>query len=99
MSLFSKKIKKSKTFKKDCDFIVLEGDCYENIKKLPDNSVKLIITSPPYNLNKEYEDKNTLEKYLKEINPVIKEFNRVLRDDGSICWQVGNYVNKSEIFP
>ena len=55
MSLFSKKIKKSKTFNENSDFILLEGDCYENIKKLPDNSIKLIITSPPYNLNKEYE--------------------------------------------
>ena len=55
MSLFSKKVKKSKTFKNDCDFVLLEGDCYDNIKKLPDNSVKLIITYPPYNLNKEYD--------------------------------------------
>jgi len=99
MSLFSKKIKKSKTFKKDSDFILLEGDCYNNIKKLPKNSVKLIITSPPYNLNKEYEDKDTLENYLYKIKPIIKEFKRVLKEDGSICWQVGNYVNKSEIFP
>ena len=99
MSLFSKKIKKSKTFKKDSDFVLLEGDCYNNIKKLPKNSVKLIITSPPYNLNKEYEDKDTLENYLYKIKPIIKEFKRVLKEDGSICWQVGNYVNKSEIFP
>ncbi len=99
MSLFKRKITKSKTFKRNCDFVLLEGDCYNNIKKLPDNSVKLIITSPPYNLDKEYENKNTLENYLNKINPVIKEFNRVLRHDGSICWQVGNYINKSEIFP
>ena len=77
----------------------MEGDCYDNIKKLPDNSVKLIITSPPYNLNKEYEEKNTLEKYLDKIKPVIKEFKRILKDDGSICWQIGNYVDKSEVFP
>ena len=99
MYLFNKKINKSKNFEKNSDFVLLEGDCYESLKKIPDNSVKLIITSPPYNLNKEYENKNTLENYLKEINPVIKEFNRILKDDGSVCWQVGNYVNKSEIFP
>ena len=63
------------------------------------NSVKLIITSPPYNLDKEYEEKSTLDNYLENMKPIIKEFNRVLKDDGSICWQVGNYVDKSEIFP
>ena len=99
MSLFKKKIIKSKTFKKDSDFVLLEGDCLDGIKTLPDNSVKLIITSPPYNLNKEYEEKNTLENYLEKIKPIIKEFDRVLKDDGSICWQVGNYVDKSEVFP
>ena len=99
MSLFKKKINKSKTFKKDSDFVLLEGDCLDGIKTLPDNSVKLIITSPPYNLNKEYEEKNTLENYLEKIKPIIKEFDRVLKDDGSICWQVGNYVDKSEVFP
>ena len=90
MSLFKKKINKSKTFKKDSDFVLLEGDCLDGIKTLPDNSVKLIITSPPYNLNKEYEEKSTLENYLENIKPIIKEFDRVLKDDGSICWQVGN---------
>jgi len=99
MSLFKKKINKSKTFKKDSDFVLLEGDCLDGIKTLPDKSVKLIITSPPYNLNKEYEEKNTLENYLENIKPIIKEFDRVLKDDGSICWQVGNYVDKSEVFP
>ena len=69
------------------------------MKKFNDGSVKLIITSPPYNVGKEYEAKTKIENYLENITPIIKETVRVLSDDGSICWQVGNYVEKGEVFP
>lgn len=67
--------------------------------KLEDSSVKLIITSPPYNIGKEYETKTSIDKYIENMEPMIAEFVRILKDDGSICWQVGNYVYDSEIFP
>ena len=79
--------------------IILHGDCLNIIKTMTDNSVQLIITSPPYNLNKEYEKSSTLEDYLSTFNTLMDEMVRVLDDRGSICWQVGNYVNKGEIFP
>jgi len=99
LSFITKKFKKSSNFNKDSDFIMLEGDTLKNIKKIPTRSIKLLITSPPYNLEKEYEKKETLENYLKKMQPHLKEFKRVLKEDGSLCWQVGNYVNKSEVFP
>ena len=93
------KFKKSNSFKSDSDVMFLLGDCLKNMKKIPDKVVKLIITSPPYNLQKEYEEKKSLEDYLQDIRPALEEFRRVMHPQGSICWQVGNYVDKGEIYP
>ncbi|MCF8308086.1 MAG: site-specific DNA-methyltransferase [Bacteroidales bacterium] len=75
------------------------GDTLKTLKTLPDNKFDLIITSPPYNVGKEYETKTSIEKYLKQQEEVIEELIRVTSNKGSICWQVGNYVNKGEVFP
>ena len=99
LSFLTRKFKKSSNFNKNADFTILEGDIVKTIKEIPSKSVKLIITSPPYNLEKEYETKKSLDDYLEIMSPHLKEFYRVLKDDGSICLQVGNYVNKSEVFP
>lgn len=66
---------------------------------LPDGEMKLIVTSPPYNLGKSYEAKAPLEVYLEEQRQVINECVRLLHPQGSICWQVGNYVQEGEIIP
>jgi DNA modification methylase len=54
---------------------------------------RLIMTSPPYNMDKEYEKTQSLEKYSKEIEEVIAKLSVLLHVKGSICWQVGNYIN------
>ena len=95
----SKQLEIANCFSPSSDVSLLKGDATETLKKIPDNSINLIITSPPYNLNKDYEEREAFSDYLKKINPIIKELDRVLCDNGSICWQVGNYVNKGEIFP
>jgi len=68
-------------------------------QKLPSDSVQLIVTSPPYNIGKAYETRVSIQDYLETQKELIKELIRVLSPRGSICWQVGNYVEKSEIFP
>lgn len=76
--------------------------CENNIRymrKLDDDSMKLIVTSPPYNIGKEYETKRTQEKYIEEQAACIAEAVRVLHPQGSICWQVGNHVDSGEVFP
>ena len=62
-------------------------------KSLPSESVKLIITSPPYNIGKSYETKTSIDEYIKKLEPMLDEFARVLSDDGSLCWQTGNFVD------
>ncbi|MBI5529021.1 MAG: site-specific DNA-methyltransferase [Deltaproteobacteria bacterium] len=79
--------------------VVHQGDCLDFLKTIPDNSVQLIVTSPPYNIGKEYEKKLRLEHYVERQEEVIVESFRVLKDSGSICWQVGNYVDSSSIVP
>ncbi|MDE3067951.1 MAG: site-specific DNA-methyltransferase, partial [Verrucomicrobiota bacterium] len=59
----------------------------------------LIITSPPYNLGKEYETRSSLRSYLAQQEPLIHELKRTLKHTGSLCWEVGNYVEDGEVFP
>jgi len=54
---------------------------------------QLIMTSPPYNMDKEYEKSQSLENYKEEIETVISKLVKLLHKRGSICWQVGNYIN------
>lgn len=75
------------------------GDSLKELKKIEDSKFDLIITSPPYNIGKSYEVKTSIEKYLKSQKEIISELVRVLSDKGSICWQVGNYIEDGEVFP
>ena len=86
-------------FRKNLKAVIYPGDCLSLLKQIPDESMQLIVTSPPYNIGKEYENKLKLETYIKQQTQVIKECVRVLSQTGSICWQVGNYVSNSSIIP
>jgi adenine-specific DNA-methyltransferase len=79
--------------------VVYLGDCMDLLKQIPDGSLQLIVTSPPYNIGKEYERKLKLDLYLEQQAMVIKECVRTLSEQGSICWQVGNYVGNGVIIP
>lgn len=62
------------------------GDCRELLKSVPDNSVRLVVTSPPYNIGKpygKYKDKIALNDWQELINDVTKEITRILTPDGS----------------
>ena len=79
--------------------VVYQGDCLELLKTIPDESLQLVVTSPPYNIGKEYERRLKLESYLEQQEAVIRECVRCLSRHGSICWQVGNYVDDGAIIP
>ena len=79
--------------------VLFPGDTLEYLKSLPSDLVRLVITSPPYNLGKEYETRVGLRSYLDTQRPIVEELCRILADDGSLCWQVGNYVEDGEVFP
>ena len=87
------------TFAADERVVLYTGDCLELLRQIPDESMQLIITSPPYNLGKEYEKRLSLRRYLDQQDAIIGECVRVLAKRGSIAWQVGNYVDKGSVVP
>lgn len=93
------KIIKDTKFNPETNFVLYPGDCLELLSNIPNNFVKLVVTSPPYNLGKAYETKLDMDDYVAQQKEVITECVRILDDKGSICWQVGNYVNNGEIVP
>ena len=69
----------------------------ENMKELPDNSVHLMITSPPYNVGKDYDKNLSLEEYLFMLKKVFGDVKRVLVTGGRVCINVANLGRKPYI--
>lgn len=86
-------------FKSNSRIVIYPGDALEFLRTIPSESIQLIMTSPPYNIGKEYERRNSLDDYLSFHYRLVAEMFRILRKDGSVCWQVGNYIDKGEIRP
>ncbi|WDR02378.1 site-specific DNA-methyltransferase [Devosia algicola] len=77
-------------------------ECEDNLsfmRKLKSGSMNLIVTSPPYNIGKEYEKRTSNDIYIEQQAATIAEAVRLLSPSGSICWQVGNGIDDGEIFP
>ncbi|MCC7191068.1 MAG: site-specific DNA-methyltransferase [Anaerolineales bacterium] len=86
-------------FRGDADIVLFYGEIKDLLSEVPDKTIQLVITSPPYNLGKDYEHRVDIEKYLEQQTEIIAELNRVLKDGGSLCWQVGNFVEDGEVYP
>lgn len=69
----------------------------ENMREIPNNSVHLMITSPPYNVSKEYDEDLSLKEYLQLLKNVFEETYRVLVNGGRACINVANLGRKPYI--
>jgi site-specific DNA-methyltransferase (adenine-specific) len=69
----------------------------ERMEELPDNSIHLMVTSPPYNVGKEYDEDFTLEEYLQFLKRVWREVHRVLVPGGRVCINIANLGRKPYI--
>jgi len=69
----------------------------EHMKEIPDNSLHLMVTSPPYNVSKEYDDDLSLREYLEMVRNVFSETYRVLANGGRACINVANLGRKPYI--
>ncbi|MFT4276360.1 MAG: site-specific DNA-methyltransferase [Rhodopseudomonas sp.] len=81
---------------------LIEGDVLDVLSGLPRSSkYNLILSSPPYNIGKDYErdTRRSLDQYVEWLDQVISALVSRLSPNGSICWQVGNYVKDGESFP
>jgi DNA modification methylase len=73
------------------------GKTSENMEELPDNSVHLMVTSPPYNVGKEYDENMTLKQYREFLKRVWEEVYRVLVPGGRACINIANLGRKPYI--
>lgn len=78
---------------------ILLGSCMLLLGSLPNECVDLVVSSPPYNLGKEYEAKQALEVYLQEQKVVLQECSRILKKTGSLFWQVGAFSDGGMLIP
>lgn len=78
---------------------LLNGDAFKLIRALPDNSIDLIFSSPPYCMGKEYESTRSVRDFSEQHRVLLPELVRVLRPGGSLCWQTGNHVRNGIVTP
>jgi adenine-specific DNA-methyltransferase len=76
------------------------GDASHYLDSLdPSIKFQLVVTSPPYNLGKVYESKQELTTYINWQKEIIEKIIPHISENGSICWQVGNYIENGAIWP
>jgi adenine-specific DNA-methyltransferase len=96
----TKKPRIRRWFNNENDVTMFRGDCLKLLKSIPDETVQLIVTSPPYNIGKPSEGKLDIVEYLTFLRKVIDECVRITKEGGSICWQVGHLmIGKQDILP
>lgn len=95
----SRRLRVRRRFDAANDVTLANGDCMTLLRSMPDECADIIVTSPPYNIGKEYETRLDLRDYIAQQSEVIAECARLLSNRGNICWQVGNYVDKGAIVP
>ena len=64
-------------------------DCIEGMRKLPSNIIDLTVTSPPYNIGKEYEEISHIDDYVKWCEEWIAEIYKLTTEDGAFWLNVG----------
>ena len=80
--------------------VLLLMDAEKLLASLPEEPLfDLVVTSPPYNLGKESEHSVPLEEYIAWQRRIIFKIDRRLKNTGSVCWQIGNYVENGSITP
>lgn len=94
------KRKINKIFKDTNSVTIFNGDCLNLMQKLPDESVDLVVTSPPYCMGKAYENPaDDIETFKNQHLKIFPDLYRILKVGGSICWQVGYHVTDASVLP
>lgn len=99
ITIKEKKILYDKYFRQGYNIVLAYNDVLDFLKDVPKNTATLIVTSPPYNIGKPYEEHMEFKEYLEWQTKVIALCIEILKPKGSICWEVGNYIEHGEVFP
>lgn len=75
------------------------GDWRRLIRDIPNDTVDLVLTSPPYCIGKAYEHKRKPEDFMKEHQEILPEIVRIAKNGSNICWQVGYHVTAGVTVP
>ena len=78
---------------------VFLGDAFEFLRSLKTNSVDLVVSSPPYFMGKEYDSSSNVSDFVSAHGKLRKHLIRILKPNGSICWQVGHHVSNKVVIP
>src|SRR5260370_13512049 len=74
-------------------------DAVALLSNLPESSVDLIVTSPPYFMGKEYDESKSVADFMLEHDRILPLAAKALKDGGSVCWQVGHHVDSGRLVP
>ena len=89
-----------KRFREENQITLYNGDCLHLLKKIPNESVDMVITSPPYCMGKAYEDPHDdIETFKKQHRDIFQDLHRVVKPGGNVCWQVGYHVSNKCVIP
>lgn len=89
-----------KKYRDSNQITLYNGDCIDLLKELPDESVDIIITSPPYCMGKAYENpQDDIETFRNQHDSIFDEIYRVLKPGGNICWQIGYHISENCVVP
>lgn len=81
-------------------FVLWHEDVDQFLRRIPASpTFDLVVTSPPYNLGKDFESKRQIGDYIDWQSAVITKVAKLLKPESSLCWQVGNYVEDGAIIP
>lgn len=89
-----------KKFRMNNQITLYNGDCIKLLKQIPEETIDIIITSPPYCIGKAYENAHDdIETFKNQHEQIFPDLYRILKPGGSICWQIGYHVNNSSVYP
>ena len=89
-----------KSFRSGNRITLFNGDCIDLLKSMPDESVDLVVTSPPYCIGKAYEDPHDDIETFKTLHTnIFNDMYRVLKVGGSVCWQIGYHISDKCVIP
>jgi adenine-specific DNA-methyltransferase len=99
VKVFKSSVEALRSFNQGLPAVMFIGDSVEMTRRIPDGSVDLTITSPPYCMGKAYEKSRSVKDFIAAHKAILPEIVRITREGGSICWQVGYHVIRQSAYP